>query len=147
VTGGVTYTDDIAAGFAGLRAALAVAAEEAAEIAQDSGGSAPVATFCTTFRPRVIDFQITVASMLPRITAPDDVTAWQNLMANQAQMVVDTVNEAVATLNSPPVASFDGQPFASADDEPDYDVGSYVIMMTALDSVVVRSSVALISET
>jgi len=147
VTGGVTYVDDIPAGFAGLQAALAVAAEEAAEIAQDSGGSTPVTTFCTTFRPRVIDYQVTVATMLPRITAPNDVTAWQNLMASQAQLVVDTVNEAVATLNNPPVASFDGQPFASADDEPDYDVGAYVILMTALDSVVVRSSVALVSET
>jgi len=146
VTGGLTYVDDISAGFGGLQAALAVAAEEAAEQAQDNPGSDAIATFCTTFRPYVFAFQLTVAAMLPRISALADIEAWQNLMANQAQTVIDTVNEAVATMNSPPVASFDGQPFASADDQPDYDLGAYIIMGTALDNVVVRSSVNLIQE-
>ena len=146
VTGGLTYVEDIGAGFEGLKAALAVAAEEAAEKAQDTGGSDIVPTFCTSFRPYVIAYQVTVAAMLPRISSPDDTAAWQQLMANQAQFVIDTVNEAVATLDNPPVASFDGQPFASSDDQPDYDVGAYVIMMTALDCVVVRSSIGLIAE-
>jgi hypothetical protein len=139
---GVSYVADVPAGFEGLKAALAVAAEEAAELAEQAA-TRVVETFCERFTPQVFDFQYAVATMLPRITAAADIAAWQQLVSDEAQLVLDTVNRAVATLESQPIASFDGQPFAGSDDEPDFDIGAFVIMSSALDNVVVRSSMNL----
>jgi hypothetical protein len=139
---GLTYTEDVAAGFEGLKSGLAVAAQEAALAAADTSSS--LNTFVEELAPAIDVYQEKLLTIQDRLNTVEDEAAWREHMAGRAQFVMDTVNRAVGTmLNNPPIASLDGQPFAGSDEEPEVDTGARVILMTALENVIVSSAVRL----
>jgi hypothetical protein len=147
IPAGIGYTSDIAASLEGLKASLAVSAEEAALIAEtfSGSGSDDLRMCAEVLRWRIGGFQSAVAAVGETLVPGDMVAlgAWSALLTNEPTMIVDIVNGAFASLSSPPIASLDGQPVAGTDEEPDYDVAAFVIAMTTLDNVIVRSAHAL----
>lgn len=144
----ISYTDDIPSGLESLKASLAVAAEEAAleaETFTTVTGTDELRVCCDILRMHVGSFQEALATVGDAIAAGDTAgqEAWETLLTQQASFIMDTVNGALATLSSPPIASLDGQPVGGTGHEPDYDIDAFVVAVTLLDNVIVRSTHAL----
>jgi hypothetical protein len=139
IPGAITYTDDVVAGLENLKASLAVMAEEAALVSVSVGATDVAATFCATMRSHVTSFQMAVMVVGATIgTDPAQTDAWNDMMINQAAFIRDTVNEAAASLDVPPIAVLYST-ISGMDETPDYNPDRFLLAVTLLDQVIVTS--------